>query len=293
MRTEILNRVGYNSLTKKSSNISVEIVYITPEIAKHYLTYNTKNRTKSDKGITFLTQQMQKGLFIENGESIVFDKNMKLTDGQHRLMAIIKSGKAYHIPVVKGVNVKSMATYDTGRNRSSADVLSINGYQYPTLISAFIKLIYKYEKKGSKQASASSYSRTEVETNQQILNYCKQNYDWLHKIVTDVNTIYTKAEFKVLSKSNFCYIVYMLGGTHPNEKVYEFMRNVFGLSRTQDTATSYLYSKLYQAKTKKEPLGFYWILGMCIKAYNYFIDGNPSVRLFRFNVEQELPKINN
>ena len=210
MRTEILNRVGYNSLTKKSSNISVEIVYITPEIAKHYLTYNTKNRTKSDNSINFLTQQMQKGLFIENGESIVFDKNMKLTDGQHRLLAIIKSGKAYHIPVVKGVNVKSMATYDTGRNRSSADVLSINGYQYPSLISAFIKLIYKYEKKGSKQASASSYSRTEVETNQQILNYCKQNYDWLHKIVTDVNTIYTKAEFKVLSKSNFCYIVYML-----------------------------------------------------------------------------------
>lgn len=293
MRTEILNRVGYNSLTKKSSDISVAIVYITPEIAKHYLSYNTKNRTKSDKSIKFLTQQMQKGLFIENGESIVFDKNMKLTDGQHRLMAIIKSGKSYHIPVVKGVNIKSMATYDTGKNRSSADVLSINGYQYPTLISAFIKLIYKYEKKGSKSSVASSYNRIDQLTNQQILNYCKENYDWLHKIVTEVTSIYVKSEFKVLSKSNFCYIVYMLGGTKPNAKVYEFMKNVFGISRTQDTATSYLYSKLYKSKTNKEPLGFYWILGMTIKAYNYFIDGNPSVRFFKFNAEQELPKINN
>lgn len=293
MRTEILNRVGYNSFTKKGTDISVSIVYITPEIAKHYLSYNTKNRTKSDKSVTFLTQQMQKGLFIENGESIVFDKNMKLTDGQHRLMAIIKSGKSYHIPVVKGVNVKSMATYDTGKNRSASDVLSINGYLYPNLISAFIKLIYKYEKKGSKQASASSWSRTEVETNQQILDYCKKNYDWLHKIVTEVTSIYKKSEFKVLSKSNFCYIVYMLGGKKPNAKVYEFMKNVYGLARTQDTATSYLYSKLYKSKINKEPLGFYWILGMSIKAYNYFIDGNPSVRFFKFNAEQELPKINN
>jgi len=293
MRTEILNRVGYDIFTKKGTDISVSIVYITPEIAKNYLSYNTKNRTKSDNSISFLTQQMKKGLFIENGESIVFDKNMTLTDGQHRLMAIIKSGKSYHIPVVKNVNIKSMATYDTGRNRSASDVLSINGYQYPNLISAFIKLIYKYEVKGSTSACASSWNRTDVQTNQQILNYCKANYDWIHKMVIEVTAIYNKSEFKVLSKSNFCYIAYMLGGKKPNAKVYEFMKNLYGLARTEDTATSYLYGKLYKSKINKEPLGFYWLLGMSIKAYNYFIDGNPSVRFFKFNAEQELPKINN
>ena len=139
MRTEILNRVGYSNVTKKKSDISVSLVYITPEIAKHYLSYNTQNRKESGSSINFLTQQMNKGLFIENGESIVFDKNMKLTDGQHRLMAIIKSGKSYHIPVVKGVNIKSMATYDTGKNRSASDVLSINGFKN----AKFIIFLYK------------------------------------------------------------------------------------------------------------------------------------------------------
>jgi hypothetical protein len=292
MRTEVLNNVSYNYVTKKDTNLSVTMVYVTPEIAKHYLSYNTKNRAKSDRNIRFLAQQMEKGLFIENGESIVFDENMKLTDGQHRLMAIIKSGKSYHMPVVKGVAVKSMATYDTGKNRSSADVLTINGYKYANLLSSFIKLIYKYDMKSSKASVSYSYNRHEQLTNQQILNYCKENYTWLHKIVTEVSSIYKKSDFKVLSKSNFCYIVYMIGGKNPNAQVYEFMKNVFGISRTQDTATSYLYSKLYKSKINKEPLGFYWILGMCIKAWNYFIDGNPSVRFFRFNSEQELPKIN-
>ena len=292
MRTEILNRVGYSNVTKKKSDISVSLVYITPEIAQHYLGFNTQNRKESESSISFLTQQMNKGLFIENGESIVFDENMKLTDGQHRLMAIIKSGKSYHIPVVKGVNITSMATYDTGKNRSASDVISINGFKNASLLASLIKLIYKYKGKGSKAAFASSYSRDEQLTNQQVLNYCKENYDWLYRIVLDVTNIYVKSEIKVISKSNFCYLVYMIGGKNPDPKVYEFMKNIYGLNRTQDTATSYLYSKLYKAKINKEPLGFYWILGMTIKAWNYFIDGNPSVRFFRFQTEQELPKIN-
>jgi len=292
MRTEILNRVGYSNVTKKKSDISVSLIYITPEIAKHYLSYNTQNRKESGSSINFLTQQMNKGLFIENGESIVFDKNMKLTDGQHRLMAIIKSGKSYHIPVVKGVNIKSMATYDTGKNRSASDVLSINGFKNASLLSSFIKLIYKYKNKGSKSAVALGYKRDEQLNNQQILNYCKDNYDWLYKIILEVTNIYVKSEIKVVSKSNLCYIVYLIGGKNPDQSVYIFIKNIYGLNRTQETATSYLYSKLYKAKINKEPLGFYWLLGMTIKAWNYFIDGNPSVRFFRFNTEEGLPKIN-
>jgi len=292
MRTEILNNVSYSKVTKKKSDISVSLVYITPEIAQHYLSFNTQNRKESGSSINFLTQQMNKGLFIENGESIVFDKNMKLTDGQHRLMAIIKSGKSYHIPVVKGVNVKSMATYDTGKNRSASDVLSINGFKNASLLSSFIKLIYKYKNKGSKSAVALGYKRDEQLNNQQILNYCKDNYDWLYKIILEVTNIYVKSEIKVVSKSNLCYIVYLIGGKNPDQSVYEFIKNIYGLNRTQETATSYLYGKLYKAKINKEPLGFYWLLGMTIKAWNYYIDGNPSVRFFRFNTEQELPKIN-
>lgn len=292
MRTEIFNKVDYSKLTRKGSNITVSMVYITPEIAQHYLGYNTKNRKVTSRSVNFLSEQMNKGLFIENGESIVFDENMKLTDGQHRLMAIIKSGKSYHIPVVKGVNTISMATYDTGKNRSASDVLSLNGFKNGNLLSTFIKLIYKFNVKLSKANAPLSYNRSEQLTNQQILSYCKENYEWMYQIMLDATNIYVKSEIKVISKSYFCYLVYLIGGKNPDPKVYEFMKNIYGINRTQDTATSYLYSKLYKSKISKEPLRFYWILGMTIKAWNYFIDGNPSVKFYRFNTEQELPKIN-
>ena len=128
MRTEILSKVGYHNQTKKRTNLSVELVFVTPEVAKRYLMQNTKNRKQSTRNVSFLAEQMRKGLFLENGESIVFDKYGRLTDGQHRLFSIIKSGKSFYIPIVRGVDTDSMATYDTGKNRSAADVFNFKWF---------------------------------------------------------------------------------------------------------------------------------------------------------------------
>lgn len=292
MRTEIFNNSSYSTEIKKRNNLSVELVCITPEIARNYLNYNTNNRKKSTRNIKFLVDQMKNNLFLENGESIVFDIFNNLTDGQHRLEAIIKSGKSYHIPVVRGVNSNSMATYDTGKNRSAADVLGLNGFKNTTTLSALIKFINKYSDRSSKAASNTGYNRSEALTNQQILDYCQNNHYWLNDLINNITSIYYKSKFKILGVSSFCLIAYLIGGKSPSKEVYDFIKHIYGLSKEQDTATSYLYTKLHNSKINKEPLNFYWILGMSIKAWNYYSDGNPSVKYFKFITDQELPKIN-
>lgn len=292
MRTETLNEMGYHNQTKKRTNLTVELVYVTPLIAERYLTQNTKNRKQSLKNVLFLSEQMKKGLFLENGESIVFDKYGRLTDGQHRLLSIIKSGKSFYIPVVRGVERNSMATYDTGKNRSSDDVLVLNGFKNSAKLSTIVKLIYKYDEKKSKAMHQSSFNRAETLTNQQVLDYCNENDYWLQDLIKCCDSIYRKSENKVLSLTNSCYITYMIGGKNPSKEVYQFIKHIYGVSREEETAASYLYGKLNNAKINKEPLSFYYILGMSIKAWNYYIDGNPSVRYFKFKTSQELPKIN-
>lgn len=279
-------------ISEKKSNLSVDLVYITPQVAQKYLSHNTQNRKESPRNVNFLVDQMKKGLFLENGESIVFDVNNNLTDGQHRLMAILKSGIPYHIPVVRGVQKNTMATYDTGKNRSSIDILNLNGFKNATNLSALVKLIYKYETRKSKSATTGKNNRTETLTNQQVLDFCLQNNDWLQGLMRNSANLYHKAKTRVLGVSNLSYISYIIGGREPNEQVYDFMKNIYGITRTEGTATSYLYSRLYNSKINKEPLNFYWTLGMSLKAWNYFIDGNPSVRFFKFSIDQELPTAN-
>ena len=292
MMEQVLTNLNYKVTTKKRSNLSVDLVYITPQVAKNYLSYNTQNRKESPRNVLFLVEQMKKGLFLENGESIVFDNNNKLLDGQHRLMAIAKAGLSFNIPVVRGVMKNTMATYDTGKNRSSIDVLGLNGFKNCGTLSSFVKLIYKYEIKQSKAKFVNAYNRTETLTNQQILDFCKENNDWVQEIIRNVANIYNKPTTKFLGVANLSFIAYLIGGKNPSSKVYDFIKNIYGITRQDGTATSYLYSKLYNSKINKEPLSFYWILGMSIKAWNFYLDGNPAVKYFKFTVDQQLPKIN-
>tara|TARA_R110000796_G_C14476044_1_gene426142 strand:- start:68 stop:949 length:882 start_codon:yes stop_codon:yes gene_type:complete len=292
MRTQIEQVFTSTRQSLSRTNISVELVKVTPLMAENFLKYNPVNRKVSQRNVSFLSKQMEKGLFLENGESIVFDKNNILKDGQHRLMAIIKSGKSYHIPIVRGVVSSSMATYDTGKNRSAGDVLSIAGFKSSSTVSALIKNIDKYFYRGSKCAITGSTNRTETLSNQEILENCKDNYDWLIELVNNSANIYNKSSLKTLSVTNLSLIAYMIGGEKPSKEVYSFLKHLIGVSRTEETATSYLYGKIYNSKVNKEPLNFYWILGMSIKAWNYYSDGNPSVRYFKFQIDQELPKVN-
>ena len=292
MEQVLTKNLNYEVTTKKRSNLSVDLVNITPQVAKNYLSYNTQNRKESTRNVMFLVEQMKKGLFLENGESIVFDSNNNLLDGQHRLMAIAKSGLSFHIPVVRGAMKKAMATYDTGKNRSSVDVLGLNGFKNCSILSSFSKLIYKYETKGSKSKHTNAYNRTETLTNQQILDFCNENIDWVQEIIRNVANIYNKPTTKFLGVANLSFIAYLIGGKNPSSKVYDFIKNIYGITRQDGTATSYLYSKLYNSKINKEPLSFYWILGMSIKAWNFYLDGNPAVKYFKFTVDQQLPKIN-
>ncbi len=288
--TQVYNKV-YNTAIR-STNLKVALVYVTPKIAKEYLKGNLNNRKISKRTVKFLADQMKYNLFKENGESIVFDENGNLNDGQHRLHAIIESGKSFYIVVVKGVKPLTMATYDTGKNRSAADVLSLNGYNSSTRLSAFIRNIDKYTIQKRKSANSGGYNRSETLTNQQILDYCILNYKWLNEIIINVRSIYAKQNTKVLSITNLSLIAYLIGGKKPSKKVYDFIKNIYGIIKEENSATSYLYTKFYNAKINKEPLNFYWTLGMAIKAWNFYLDGNPAVRYYKFNTQEKLPKIN-
>ena len=285
-------RITNNKKQEQMENrLSVELVLVTPEVAENYLRYNSKNRKASLDHILFLSKEMIAGRFLENGESIVFDKYGVLKDGQHRLFSIIKSGKSYFIPIVRGVEAATMATYDTGKNRNAADVLTLNGYRWGAKIASLIVLINKYDKRKSKQNKGSGNRRDRL-TNQQILEYCEENYDWMKNIVLKCDSIYKASNPKIISTTKLSLIAYLIGGEQPTQDVYSFLSHIVGNYRTPKTATNYLYNKIYNSIVNKESLNFYWVLGVSVKAYNYFIDGNPAVRNIIFSIDQELPKVN-
>ena len=123
-------------------------------------------------------------------------------------------------------------------------------------------------------------------------DFCKENYGWIKDLVRESMCISDKCKPRILTASQIGLITYFIGGEKPSVEVFSFIKSLCGVTREEGTASDYLYSKLYNSKTNKEPLNFYWVLGMSIKAWNYYTSGNVAVKWFKFSINDELPEPN-
>lgn len=115
---------------------------VTPKVAEKWLKTNTKNRVIQKSLVDEYARDMEAGAWRENGDAIRFHKDGHLADGQHRLMAIIKSGISMECSVVEGLDDADQMTIDSGRKRTAGDNFAITGENYGSLLASTIKMLY-------------------------------------------------------------------------------------------------------------------------------------------------------
>lgn len=112
----------------KSKGLKTTVETITPKIAREWLNAsNTRNRNLSPKKVSLYADDMSKGRWTLNHQGIAFYSNGELADGQHRLAAVIKSGKSVKMMVTRGLPVTVGADIDRHRARNEADAIRIGG----------------------------------------------------------------------------------------------------------------------------------------------------------------------
>lgn len=128
------------------SELEFGVIHITPEDAKDILEKRRKNRNTSKANIDRIVKEITDGKWRLNGETIVFDKEFRLVDGQNRLRACVESGLPIVTCAVFGVDYEnSFHTIDCGRSRTGGDVLDICGIESGRNTAAAIRWIYQYE----------------------------------------------------------------------------------------------------------------------------------------------------
>lgn len=117
---------------------------ITPAVAAQYLTCNLLNRRLRPSVVSNYADDMSENNWIENGEPIQFDWYGNLIDGQHRLSAIVQSGKTLNLWVMRGMDPDAQKRIDSGVNRTFADQLSMRGVINPLDVSSLARRIHLY-----------------------------------------------------------------------------------------------------------------------------------------------------
>jgi hypothetical protein len=110
-------------------SIRYERVLVTPRLANQWLSKNSPvNRTKKASKIGGYAVDMKAGRWnSETGETIKFDTDGVLIDGQNRLEAVILADTAVGFDVAYDVPSSAMVVIDSGAARTFGDVLTISG----------------------------------------------------------------------------------------------------------------------------------------------------------------------
>jgi hypothetical protein len=253
---------------------------ITPAIAKELLKNNKFNRRIRRLLVINYTNEMLNNKWkVDTGEMIKISKTGVILDGQHRLLAIVKSNKSIYFHIAFDIDDEVFDVIDTGKGRSSNDTFQVKGIQrdnvLPSTISIYNLLI------ANRRLGVQIHHKS---TNAALLEqYLLDETFWQH--VTKQSHNYYLAFAKILPPS-------YIGGFYAfflklNEnKAEEFMKQLATGIGISNECILLLRNKLMQDKMSIRKMLPTLKMALIIKTWNLFVK-NQTVKILKFEQNRE------
>ncbi|WP_228981340.1 hypothetical protein [Streptomyces sp. DH12] len=129
-------------ITTDSSGPSAAVVDVTPDLARLWLRDNTHNRKLRERAVNDYARDMAAGHWALNGEAIKFATDGTVLDGQHRLHAVVKAGVTVSMLVVTGLPPSAQDTMDSGRKRTTGDVMGLRNEANAPTLAAILRRVW-------------------------------------------------------------------------------------------------------------------------------------------------------
>lgn len=155
--------------------IEITTEQITPQLAERYLAKAGKNRPVSRHVVAAYANDMSEGLWKTTGQGIQFNNRGELIDGQHRLAAVIKSGKTVEMVVIRGLQPDAMTAIDIGRKRQASNILAIDGWQNTAVAASIARMCLLYDLKNFSSAQINALST------EQVYSYAARNREKIER----------------------------------------------------------------------------------------------------------------
>ena len=253
------------------TNSSTEIIRITPEIAVEWLVEKWgEQRTLKNPHINRLAADMEAGRFRLTPDAILRIKG-KVANGQHRLSAVVQSGKAQWFLVMESDDEDLYKVIDAGLRRTVQD--SLIGMPYAKSIPSIARWVQAYENKTLKSGSRNGSEATAVgklfPTQCETIDYCRSNQEILTNAASFVNPIYEKTRLLPLSIGGAIYVLSDSRGCLEKAKLFLELVYLEG----GNTAAGDLRNRLIANCGGKSKLHNGYVFGITIKAFKSFCSG--------------------
>lgn len=257
-------------------DITMEL--IGPNDAVPYLKKNDHNRPRSETLRDRYAAAMSEGEWIDCGDSIRFNCDGTLIDGQHRLEAIIKSGVTIPMLVIRGLPKDTFKQIDAGKIRTNGDCLGAAGEMNYNQLAAAIRWIGVISDRKSWKSMAVSRkklfrvldSHPKLRDSAAYVNHVKARQICSSGILTACHYVFAKLDQAMADK----FLLDLGGGE--------------GLKRTDPVYV--LRERLRRSRTERETLPPDCIAAFVIKAWNATRKGEVIKKLV-WQSEEAFPKV--
>lgn len=145
------------------------VVDVTPDVARVWLRNNTHNRRLRERAVQDYARDMAAGHWNLNGEAIKFAADGTVLDGQHRLRAVVAADVTVQMLVVVGLDPAAQETMDTGRKRTTGDVMGLRGEHNAHTLAAILRRVWAWRQGDYKFAG--NYAATNRECAQLLAEH--------------------------------------------------------------------------------------------------------------------------
>lgn len=258
---------------------SARAVRITPKVAAELLKYNTNNRRIDQAHVKDLADQMTRGLWRYNGGVIAITKGGVMTNGQHRLLAIIASGVPLTLLVCNDVDEDSYGTEDTHKRRSSGVVLGRTEENGTTTAYA----VSLAERVSSRLTCRKAVPANEIE-------------DVLHAKYQDIRASVTLSKSLLRNRARVLSFAQMAALHCLFARVDAALADKFagslctGEDLTRNSPIQVLRDKLLRNLTSAHKLNTDYVMAITIKAWNA-VRSRRTIHTLRWESVEEFPTI--
>lgn len=249
--------------------MKIEESQITPALATKLLQGNTRNRTLSQQRVAIYAADMAAGAWKFDGAPIRVAKTGLLLDGQHRLAAIVRSGKTVPCVIISGLDEDTQLTIDANRARTFADYLHIAGYADTSNLASLVSLVWKYE--NGALTYEGDFTKRPTATNTLLLQLLDKRMDEL---------LVARAKARAVSRcirvsqavAGCCYMIFSAINAEDADDFYDQLAS----NKQQTSAATVFARTLNNRETSHQARGLMnqeWQVAFLIKAWNAYREG--------------------
>lgn len=262
------------------NTLNFQNVLVCPITAREILEHNAHNRKIKEPVVLRYAQEMAAGRWKENtGETIKISKTKKLLDGQHRLYAVIKSGVAIRFTIATGLDDDIFDVIDTGSNRNASDIFKIAGIKYSSMLPSVITT-YNQLRIGKTH----NLQKNQKNTNSQLLQQYEAEPDRWEEIAR-LTSNFTDRFHNTLQQSVVGGVLAYL--SERNKEAAIVFLEMLCTGKDCYQVVWLLRERLFANNVAINPYPKSIVLGLIVKAWNHFCNGDKPVKKLYYNPDNE------